>query len=380
MVSLFVSCIQTDFQDPFAPTLRIDNAIDEIEFRVAQSYTLVAIYTDDTGEPASASLQWSSSDPEIISLAGNTATVHKIGEVILKVSTGTLEDQITLETLPSRGSLQISGYTPVMQEGSEVPFHFNFINADGLTDNAIEPIWNSSNTAVATIDQNGSILAVSSGTTSISATFDGVSGAVELQVQEDEVQADPVIRIVSFASFLRAGESFQFEAIYYGSNGLPSTENVIIWDSQNSSIVSIDQEGLAFGGILGSTKLTANFGNTIATTDVIVEESDTELRSGSLRGTGYDISGDFTLALNENDELILTITDYRPDGPGPYFYLVNQSTNVANGINLGEGKTGGNVQINVTAIDETAELNTYDYLMVWCEPFNVRLAVGELSN
>ena len=61
-------CIQTDLEDPFTPTIRIDNSVSDINFRISGSYVLKAVYTDDSGEEVNTDYTWSSSNTEVISV------------------------------------------------------------------------------------------------------------------------------------------------------------------------------------------------------------------------------------------------------------------------------------------------------------------------
>lgn len=376
---LLIGCIQTDFEDPFEPTFRIDNAIRDIEFRVSGSYPLSAVYTDDTGEPAEAEVEWRSTDEDVITFEGHIATVHSEGFTTIVASANGLTASRTVETVGSRGSLLISGFTPIIQSGNTTPFKFNFINADGQTDNSISPIWSSSNESVATIDMAGNLTAISSGTTDITIDLDGTGNVIEVEVTEDEVMVDPVIRIFTFAQFLEVGDQFQFEADHYDESA-QITDNTISWSSSDESVLTINSAGLATPISSGDAVVEASVEGVSATIDVTVEGGVVIGRTGMLMGTGYDIEGDFVLSEADNGDLILTIENYKPDGPGPYLYLANQTSNVANGLNLGAASSAGNLTINVSAIDAQVGVNTYDYVIVWCEPFSVRLGYGEFEN
>ncbi|MEO9869344.1 Ig-like domain-containing protein [Ekhidna sp.] len=373
-----VGCIQTDLEDPFPPTIRIDNSINEIDFRVSGSYILSAIYTDDTGEPIETDAIWESSDENILSFNGNIATVHAEGTVIIDVATNGINDSHTVETLASRGSLLITGSVPVVQIGNSSPFKFNFIDIDGKTNNLESAIWSSSNESVATIDSNGTVEAVSAGTTTISLIVDGIGQTTNLEVITDDVTVDPAVRLLSFAQFLSVNNSFQFEADYLQSDGTVDESAMISWASTDG--LSVDQNGLVTAVKSGTSIIDASFGKFNTSIEVTVEGDEISTRSGSLRGTGYDIEGDFLLGENEDGDLILTIENYKPDGPGPYFYLTNQDRNVSNGLNLGDAGTAGTVTINISQIDDTVEASTFDFLMIWCEPFNVRLGIGAFEN
>ena len=375
-----VGCIQTDLEDPFAPTVRIDNAISEIDFRVSGSYALSAIYTDDTGEPAEADVEWESSNESVLSFQDNIATVHDEGAVTVTVRANGISDSHTLVTQTSRGSLVISGSIPIIQVGNSSSFKFNFIDLDGKTNNLESAQWSSSDENVATIDDSGIVTAINSGTTIISVLVNGIGQTTNLEVTTEAVSIDPSLRLLSFAQFLSVGEQFQFTADLLASDGTVDETAAISWSSSDASVLSLDENGLATANTSGSVVVTISSGELNKSLEVTIEGGEIAARSGSLMGIGYDIEGDFTLEQDENGDFILTIMNYRPDGPGPYFYFTNQNNNINNGLKLGVAGTAGNVTINVSQIDPNIEINTYNYLMVWCEPFNVRLGVGAFEN
>ncbi len=374
-----IGCIQTDFEDPFPPTFRIENGISQIEFRVSGLYPLDAVYTDDTGEPADVPIIWKSSDESNISFQENIAHVHDEGLVIITASANGLEDSRAIETLPSREQIQITSFASVLQIGTTSNFSFTYIDPDGNTLSEVNPIWNSSNTQVATINASGTVSAVAEGSTEISVAFGNVLDIVTLEVTTDPILVDPEIKITSFAMFLDVGEEFQFEAEYFDEMGQVDADAMISWSSSNETILSITNQGLATGIASGSVTVEASFDGIRSSVEVNVQGEVTE-RSGSLMGTGYDISGNFSLAENENGDLILTVTNYTPDAPGPYFYFTNQNNNVANGLELGDADEAGSYEINISELDESVELSTYNVLMVWCKPFNVRLGYGEFED
>ncbi|NQZ75446.1 MAG: Ig-like domain-containing protein [Ekhidna sp.] len=373
-------CIQTDLEDPFVPTVRIDNSVGEIDFRISGSYPLKAVYTDDTGEEVNTEFSWSSSNEEVISLDGNIASVHREGFATLKVSVNGIEDELTVETQTSRGSLSISGSVPKIQIGNSSSFRFNFIDANGTTNNMANAEWSSSDESIAFISPEGSVNAINPGTTNITVTVDGLGQTATLDVTVDPVEIDPAVRILSFAKFLSVGEIFQFEADFLRSNGQVDQNASINWSSSNENVLSIDENGSVLAASGGVASITASYNGWNAEVQVSIEGEANESRSGMLRGTGYSIEGSFSLEKNDEGDLILTIENYKPDGPGPYFYLTNQENNVNNGLNLGDAGTAGSISINVSEIDESVQLNSFNYLMIWCEPFNVRLGVGAFDN
>ena len=375
-----VGCIQTDLEDPFTPTLQIDNEISNVVFRVNGSYPLSAVYKDDTGEPTEVSIEWESSDDATLSFDGNIANPHREGLVLITATFDGLSETFPVEVLASREMISISGFISLKQVGTSAALTANYIDPDGKT-TPVNVNWSSSNTGVATIDENGQVNAIAIGTSDITASFNTVSSMMSLEVIAGEVMQDPIIRITKFAMFLNEGEQFQFEADYINDSGILDENASISWSSSNESVISINSNGLATANAVGTSTITASSQNISTSIDMEIEGSNVEERTGSLMGTGYDIEGDFVLSENEAGDLILTITNYKPDGPGPYFYLSNiNEPRQVDGINLGDASTSGDITINVSEIDENATLLTYDFLVIWCQPFGVRLGVGEFEN
>lgn len=188
------------------------------------------------------------------------------------------------------------------------------------------------------------------------------------------------IRDITF----RVSESYVLNTIYTDNIG-DTLDADVVWTSSDNDILSFNGD-TAFCHQVGSVFITAESNGKQDTQVVEVFGQDEEVevatsRIGELQGTGYDITGDITLEINDQGELYLIVEDYIPDGPGPYFYLstANESRSVS-GLNLGEARTSGNYEYNLSAIDSTFTLNTFDYLIVWCEPFGVRLGFGEFNN
>ena len=65
------------------------------------------------------------------------------------------------------------------------------------------------------------------------------------------------------------------------------------------------------------------------------------------------------------------------NGPGLHVYLSNQAEGVAGGIDLGELKSNEGAQ--QYALPDDININTYDYVIIYCKPFSVVFGNGELK-
>ncbi|WP_126246695.1 Ig-like domain-containing protein [Chitinophaga rhizosphaerae] len=109
--------------------------------------------------------------------------------------------------------------------------------------------WSSSNTAVATIDLNGEVTAISAGTTSITYTVANGSGCEFAQSTTVTVNALPVVDPIAGLSAICAGS---------GTTLTNTTANGI-WSSSNTAVATIDAAGEVTGVAAGTTTITYTF-------------------------------------------------------------------------------------------------------------------------
>jgi hypothetical protein len=192
---------------------------------------------------------------------------------------------------------------------------------------------------------------------------------------------DPVIRMVDFPLQLQIGDSYQLQYEYRNSLGNPAVTTVE-WLSSDVQIAKVSATGLLMGLAAGEVIISVVTGNVSDRVSVIVTQDETigtfNSRSGSLMGqAGYRISGAFLIDQQESKTL-LTITNAQIDNtaPGPVYYLGNSKSTVANALRLGVARSGS---VNYELPDNVS-VNTYDLLIVWCDPFNVLLGYGEFEN
>lgn len=103
--------------------------------------------------------------------------------------------------------------------------------------------WSSSNTEVATVDTNGKILAIKQGKTTITAqTTDGsnLSATCNVEVFEPTILISSITINPSTITG-KVGETYQLTASITPEN---ASEKTLVWSSDNSTIASVDSDGL----------------------------------------------------------------------------------------------------------------------------------------
>jgi uncharacterized protein YjdB len=163
-----------------------------------------------------------------------------------------------INVYPSNASIpQVGQTTQFIALGSYAPASANNNLTSVVT-------WQSSNVSIATVDGSGLATAVSCGTTTITAQYQGVLGQTQLTVA-CTVAPNPVLQSITLfpgnPTIPQLGQSIQFIAIGVYS---PATSNNVLtglatWASSNSSIATINSSGLASAVACGTTTITAEY-------------------------------------------------------------------------------------------------------------------------
>ncbi len=113
--------------------------------------------------------------------------------------------------------------------------------------------WASSNTAVATVDENGTITPVKAGTTTITATsMDGTG--IKCSCQVTVLQRSESITLDAESAFLYIGDKKQLTATILPAD---ASNQKVVWSSSDDTIASVDQEGLVTALKVGKVQITA---------------------------------------------------------------------------------------------------------------------------
>lgn len=199
----------------------------------------------------------------------------------------------------------------------------------------------------------------------------------------EEVQVPEEVNIVTSVDSLKVGESFQLVADYFNNLG-EKVEVPIEWSSTDSNIISVSNQGIAEALAQGDVHVIASFGE--AADSVMINAGNVTTlneneRTGTFMGrSDYSVEGRFILKeLDDRLELVFEDNFRASNGPGLFVYLSNQITNVTGGLELGSLKSNSGNQ--VYTIDKSlAQLESYQYVLIYCKPFRVTFGYGEFEN
>ncbi len=130
--------------------------------------------------------------------------------------------------------------------------------------------WTSSNTAVATVNGNGLVTAVSNGTSQITARAGNASGTSNITV------AEPVptrIAVTPSSHTLEAiGETVQLRATVRDQRNNTMSGQTITWSSGDEAVATVDGNGLVTAVSNGMAEITAKSGSLSATAAITVAQ------------------------------------------------------------------------------------------------------------
>ncbi|MBW8183499.1 Ig-like domain-containing protein [Shewanella nanhaiensis] len=268
-------------------------------------YRAIANYTDGHTQDVTSTATWSSANPGIVSIItsgsrGGYATANAVGETsiqavyagfkasptntsIMKVSSQTLatssDSTSARVTNAVLEKLVLSPLTASIPAGNNQQYNLTGIFSDGSSKEVAEfANWQVESLNIASIDDKGNALGLSSGKTGILATYLGVQARAELIVTDAVIES---LQVTPVHNQLPEGEKQQLIATAFYSDGHASNvTQLATWSSVDSGIVEVVslgvEAGLSHALSAGETSITANFDGlqasaTFVVTDAILE-------------------------------------------------------------------------------------------------------------
>ncbi|MDP4680821.1 MAG: hypothetical protein NWS46_10690 [Cyclobacteriaceae bacterium] len=173
-------CIGTDIENQIEPVLRISESTKSM--RTTESFNFMSEYTNELAQVTSVAIIWDSSDPTIISIDQNgDATALNEGEAVISVQFDGFEDSITVDVLESKEAITISDFVSMIVVGSSFQFDVVYLDLNGQAKEPEIVSWISSVPSILSVDQEGVVFALASGTAEISVEFGNLMHALEVQ-------------------------------------------------------------------------------------------------------------------------------------------------------------------------------------------------------
>jgi trimeric autotransporter adhesin len=256
-----------------APTLQsisVSPANRTIAKGQTQSYTATGTYSDGSTQDITASVTWASSNAGVASISNapatkGIATGNAPGTVTISATLGAVVGTAILNVTDAQlVSLNVTPTNATRPVGLTFQFEvFGTYSDNSIVNLTSSATWNSTNPGVTTINSIGLATAVAPGSTTITATYGGVtSNQATFNVTNAALQS---ISVTPGAPVIARGTSQQFAAIGNYSDGTTQTlTTVATWQTGNAAVATINATGLATSpnnGLTGSTLITATSGS-----------------------------------------------------------------------------------------------------------------------
>lgn len=267
---------------------------------VGQSKQLSAKTYDAGGtELSGRTITWSSSNEDVasVSSSGKVLAVAPGSATITATSEGK-SDQATITVIAPVSSVVVSpdSISVIIGKTSALTATVKDANDNALSGRVVT--WKSDNTSIATVDANGVVTAVSAGTTTVTATSEGKSGSAKVVVTLAPVARVTVVDSVNPATppSVVQGQTLQLAALLTDADGNTLLDRLVTWVSADSSIASVDGNGLVTGLKVGQTKI-------IATSEGVSGSADVTVTSALVEGSVIIVPAETTLVVLQSADL-----------------------------------------------------------------------------
>jgi uncharacterized protein YjdB len=247
-------------------------------------FNAIGHFNDESNRDISSQVTWSSSDPTVATIDANglakaistgTATIQATSSIPPTISSGSSGTTILTVSSASLSSLSVSPSNPNLPAGVTQQFTATGTYSDGTSfDLTGQVTWSSSAPSAATITSSGLAIALTPGTTTLSAVFGGASGSTTLTVNSATLSALTVGPANPVITSIPVGVTEQFIATGTYSDGTSfDITNQVSWSSSDPSIGAISNNGLATAIAPGATTLTASSGGISGNTNLTVNSA-----------------------------------------------------------------------------------------------------------
>lgn len=236
--------------------------------------------------------------------------------------------------------------------------------------------WISANEAIATIDTEGKITGISPGQTVVKASLNAaVSPDILVTVVSTVDEVGQVIISSASGNQVASGASITLQIEVLTVVGVPVAGADISWVSSNNEIVAVDSNGVVTSVNNGSAQVWA-VANGVQSNTLNINSGNTERNGTFSNANGYETSGTAKLFYDNNGALMLELSsDFQTDfALGTFVYLSNStsgSATASGGLEIAGITTGGYKLFNVSTVDQSVNIDTYNRVIILCKPASI---------
>ena len=272
-----------------APITNVSLNFSDLEIRKDSSQGLRATITPKEATDDK-TLTWESSNPEVATVSSTgVVTARRPGNAIITVRTSNgLTDTCNIAVISQITSVHLNLTAITLDEGVSQTLRATINPSDTTDDKTL--IWKSSNTNVATVDQEGKVTAVKEGVATITVTT--VNGRrAECKITVNKPSENIPIESVSLDKTTLTLEEQEAETLVATINPSNTTDDTTLtWKSSNPEVATVDQEGKVTAVKEGTTTITVTTVNGKEATCTVTVLNATALEDAIDRAEAIDES------------------------------------------------------------------------------------------
>lgn len=271
-----MACGGSSTPPPTTPPSATVNAISispyQIEIANASSFQLIAVayYSDNTSSIVTNQVNWS--------LQNNIANISSSG-LITATIIGSSTITATFENVSSVAQLNVTAATlssinidpgsNSIANGTNSALHANGIYSDLTSqDLTAQVIWQSSDTAIATINTDGILTSQGVGNVTVTATLGAINNTTDITITAATLNS---ISVTPGNISIANGTSSNFQATgFYSDSSSQDLTSQVSWQSNDPAIADINSSGLLTSNNTGSTTVTASINGQTSSASITV--------------------------------------------------------------------------------------------------------------
>jgi uncharacterized protein YjdB len=228
-----------------------------------QPMQAIGTFSDMTTVDLTTTAVWTTGDANVATVSnasgaqGQLTAVGQGTTTVTATSSGVMGSTNVTVTSPAISQIVVTPINPTRPVGQRQQFTATAIFSNGTQRNVTgQAMWSSSNTGVATINGTGNATAVAAGTTTIQATYQGLSSTSAFTVSAAVVVS---ISVTPIAPTMPAGTVQQFQATaIFSDNTSQNVTGQSTWVSTNPAVAGVATNGFMRGRVSALTAGTAD--------------------------------------------------------------------------------------------------------------------------
>ncbi|MGP1833390.1 Ig-like domain-containing protein [Shewanella frigidimarina] len=238
---------------------------------ITQQFTAIGTYSDGISVDITASSNWSSADTLVATM--NTSGAAKGVSIGSSIITADFQAQSATSLLTvtdaSLTSIMLTPANPHIPKGNTLQLTATGIYSDGISvDITSSAIWSSADTLIATVNADGVVSGITSGSAIITATSAALSATTTVTVTDTTLTS---IAVTPGNQTIVKGSNKQLTATgTYSDGSLANITASVTWSSADTLVATVNNSGLASGIETGSSLISASSGALSGSTNLTI--------------------------------------------------------------------------------------------------------------